>query len=331
VFGNARVEGHTMSKYRRRLPQLCGRPFLTDGGLETTLIFQDGIDLPFFASFDLLKTERGATVIRDYYERYIAIAKRSRTGFVLEGATWRASPDWGEKLGYSRTQLAEANRAAVTLMADLRDEHESAQTQIVISANIGPRGDGYKIEKAMSAAEAEDYHGWQVAIFRDTEADLISAFTINYVEEGIGVARACRKAGMSSVISFTVETDGKLPSGQTIRDAIEQTDRETDNAPTYYMLNCAHPTHFADALRKGEPWVARLRGLRANASTRSHAELDMAPDLDIGDPADLGQRYRALCLQFGHLAVLGGCCGTDHRHIEQISLACVPIGDSVTR
>jgi homocysteine S-methyltransferase len=240
-------------------------------------------------------------------------------------------PDWGEKLGYSRTQLAEANRAAVTLMADLRDEHESAQTQIVISANIGPRGDGYKIEKAMSAAEAEDYHGWQVAIFRDTEADLISAFTINYVEEGIGVARACRKAGMSSVISFTVETDGKLPSGQTIRDAIEQTDRETDNAPTYYMLNCAHPTHFADALRKGEPWVARLRGLRANASTRSHAELDMAPDLDIGDPADLGQRYRALCLQFGHLAVLGGCCGTDHRHIEQISLACVPIGDSVTR
>ena len=216
-------------------------------------------------------------------------------------------------------------------MADLRDEHETAQSPIVISANIGPRGDGYKIEKAMSAAEAEDYHGWQVVIFRDTEADLISAFTINYVEEGIGVARACRKAGMPSVISFTVETDGKLPSGQTIRDAIEQTDRETDNAPAYYMLNCAHPTHFADALRKGGPWVARLRGLRANASTRSHAELDAALDLDIGDPADLGQLYRALRRQFGHLAVLGGCCGTDHRHIEQISLACVPIEGGVAR
>jgi S-methylmethionine-dependent homocysteine/selenocysteine methylase len=160
-----------MSKYRRRLPQLCGRPFLTDGGFETTLIFQNGIDLPFFASFDLLKTERGATVIRDYYERYIAIAKRNRTGFVLEGATWRAGPDWGKKLGYSRAQLAEANRAAVTLMADLRDEHETALSPIVISANIGPRGDGYKLEKAMSAAEAEDYHSWQVVIFRDTEAD----------------------------------------------------------------------------------------------------------------------------------------------------------------
>ncbi len=107
------------------------------------------------------------------------------------------------------------------------------------------------------------------------------------------------------MISFTVETDGRLASGQTIRDAIEQTDRETGNAPAYYMLNCAHPTHFADALRKGEAWTARLRGLRANASMRSHAELDAAPDLDIGDPADLGRRYHALRRQFGHFCVVG--------------------------
>ena len=199
-----------MSKYRRRLPQLSGRPFLTDGGLETTFIFHNGIELPYFASLDLLKSASGTKAIREYYERYIAIAKRNRIGFVLEGATWRASPDWGAKLGYSRAQLTEANCAAVSLMADLRDEHESAQTPIVISANIGPRGDGYKIDNAMSIAEAEDYHGWQVGIFRDTEADLISAFTINYAEEGIGVARACRAAGMPSVISFTVETDGKF-------------------------------------------------------------------------------------------------------------------------
>jgi len=320
-----------MSKYRNALPQLSGGLFLTDGGLETTLIFHDGIELPLFASFNLLKTAKGAAVLRDYYERYIAIAKRNRAGLVLEGATWRASPDWGDKIGYSRAQLAKANRAAVKLMAELRDEHESAQTPMVISANIGPRGDGYKIDKAMTAAEAEDYHGWQVSVFRDTEADLISAFTINYAEEGIGVVRACKHAGMPSVISFTVETDGKLPSGQTIRDAIEQTDRETGNAPAYYMLNCAHPTHFADALRKGEAWTSRLRGLRANASTRSHAELDAAPDLDTGDPADLGRRYSALCRQFGHFSVLGGCCGTDHRHVEQISLACVPVDDGGVR
>ena len=240
-----------MPKYRHRLPQLSGGLFLTDGGLETTLIFHDGIELPYFASFDLLKSAEGTAVIRDYYVRYIAIARRNRTGFVLEGATWRANPDWGEKLGYSRDQLAEANRAAVRLMSELRTEHESAQTPIVISANIGPRGDGYRIDKAMTAAEADDYHGWQVSVFHETEADLVSAFTINYAEEGIGVARACRRAGVPCVISFTVETDGKLPSGQTIRDAIEQTDRETGNAPAYYMLNCAHPTHFADTLRPG--------------------------------------------------------------------------------
>jgi homocysteine S-methyltransferase len=228
-----------MPKYRHRLPQLSGGLFLTDGGLETTLIFHDGIELPYFASFDLLKSAEGTAAIRDYYLRYIAIAKRNRTGFVLEGATWRANPDWGEKLGYSREQLAEANRAAVRLMAELRTEYESAQTPIVISANIGPRGDGYRIDKAMTAAEADDYHGWQVSVFDETEADLVSAFTINYAEEGIGVARACRRAGVPCVISFTVETDGKLPSGQTIRDAIEQTDRETGNAPAYYMLNCA--------------------------------------------------------------------------------------------
>jgi homocysteine S-methyltransferase len=314
-----------MPKYRHQLPQMSGRLFLTDGGLETTLIFHERIELPYFASFDLLRTKLGGARIRAYYERYIAIAKQNRAGFVLEGATWRANPDWAGKLGYSRAELAVANRAAVDLMVALREAHESEQTPIVISANIGPRGDGYKIGNAMTAAEAEEYHGWQVSIFRDTEADLVSAFTINYAEEGIGVARACRKSGIPSVISFTVETDGRLASGQAIGDAIEQTDRETGNAPAYYMLNCAHPAHFAHALRSGEAWTARLRGLRANASMRSHAELDAAPDLDIGDPVDLGHRYRALRERFGHLCVLGGCCGTDHRHIEQILLACAPV------
>jgi homocysteine S-methyltransferase len=314
-----------MPKYRHQLPQLSDRLFLTDGGLETTLIFHEGVELPCFASFDLLKSADGVVRLRDYYERYIAIAKRNGAGFVLEGATWRANPDWARKIGYSPAELAVANRAAVDLMVALRDAHESERTPIVISANIGPRGDGYKIENAMTATEAEDYHGWQVSIFRNTETDLVSAFTMNYAEEAIGVARACRKAGMPSVISFTVETDGRLPSGQTICDAIEQTDSETAKAPAYYMLNCAHPAHFADALREGEPWVARLRGLRANASLRSHAELDAAPDLDVGDSVDLARRYQALRRQFGHLCVLGGCCGTDHRHVEQISLACVPV------
>ena len=314
-----------MSKYRSNLPQLSGKLFLTDAGLETTLIFHQGVDLPHFASFDLIKSEEGRQRIRDYYAGFITMAKRAGVGFVLEGFTWRANPDWAAKLGYSREQLAEANRQATALLDGLRRQHETPQTPIVLSGNIGPRGDGYTIEKAMTAAEAEDYHGEQVQVFRDTAADLVSAFTINYVNEAIGVVRACQKAGMPSGISFPVETDGKLPSGQSLKDAIEQTDRETGNGPAYYMINCAHPTHFANVLKSGEAWIGRIRGVRANASIRSHAELDAAPDLDAGDPVDLGRRYRDLRTRFRHFNVLGGCCGTDHRHIEAICIACVEV------
>ena len=317
-----------MTKYRTKLPQLSDRLFLTDAGMETTLIFHEGLELPHFASFDLLKSEAGVEHIRRYYERYIAMAKRHGLGFIFEGFTWRANLDWGAKLGYSREALAEANRRAIALMADMRREHETAQTPIVLSGNIGPRGDGYKVESAMTVKEAEDYHGFQVGIFRDTAADMVSAFTINYVEEAIGVVRAAKAAEMPVVISFTLETDGKLPTGQSLKDAIVQTDRETGNAVAYYMINCAHPAHFEAELKKGgkskdSAWLKRLRGLRANSSKRSHAELDAAPDLDIGNPVELGGDYRKLRTLLPHLTVLGGCCGTDHRHVEQICASCV--------
>ena len=311
-----------MSKYRNALPQLAGGRFLTDGGLETTLIFHDGLELPHFASFDLLKSEGGREQLRGYMKRYIALAKRAGIGFVLEAVTWRANPDWAEKLGYSREALAKANRDAIALMVGLRRAHESPQTPMVISGNIGPRGDGYKADNRMTPKEAQDYHAFQIEIFRDTEADMVSAFTINYVEEAIGIVRAAKAAGIPSVISFTLETDGKLPSGQGLRDAIEQCDRETGGGPAYYMINCAHPTHFEAELKKGGEWTRRLRGLRANSSKRSHAELDTSPDLDIGNPVELGDDYRRLGALLPHLTVLGGCCGTDHRHVEQICAAC---------
>ena len=313
-----------MSKYRNNLPQLSGGLFLTDGGLETTLIFHEGIELPYFASFDLLNSEDGVARIRAYYERYIQLAKAAGAGFVLEGATWRANPDWAAKLSYSGEDLARVNRRAVDLMVSLRRAHETAQTPMVISGNIGPRGDGYQVASKMTAREAQDYHRFQVHVFADTEADMVSAFTINYVEESIGITRAAKAAQIPVVISFTLETDGKLPSGQSLREAIEQTDRETQSAPAYYMINCAHPTHFMQELKQGGAWRERIRGLRANSSKRSHAELDAAPDLDIGNPVELGQEYRDLRALLPNLGVLGGCCGTDHRHVEQICTACVP-------
>lgn len=313
------------AKYRDRLPQRASQVFLTDGGMETTLIYHDGIDLPCFAAFTLLKTPDGIARTRGYYARYAAMAKNAGLGFVLETPTWRANADWGAKLGYSRDALAAANRQAVALMADLRAEFETARSPMVISGNIGPRGDGYDPQRIMSVQEAHDYHGEQIAVFASTAADMVSAFTMNYVNEATGIALAAKQAGMPAVISFTVETDGKLPTGETIKDAITAVDAASGASPVYYMINCAHPTHFRDALKSGESWVERIGGLRANASRRSHAELDVATELDAGDPREFGKLHAELRRLLPRATVLGGCCGTDHRHVEQISLVCEAI------
>jgi homocysteine S-methyltransferase len=210
-------------------------------------------------------------------------------------------------------------------MVELREQFETPRSPMVISGNIGPRGDGYVPGQMMSARAAEDYHSEQIGVFRDTEADFVSAFTLNYASEAIGVARAAAAAGMPAVISFTVETDGRLPTGQSLKDAIAEVDAESGIQPAYYMINCSHPTHFADTLASGGGWVKRLRGLRANASKCSHAELEAMTELDTGDPVDFGRHYANLRDRFHHITVLGGCCGTDHRHIEQIAFACEPV------
>ena len=314
-----------MAKYRHDLPQLGDTIFLTDSGLETTLIFHDGMELPHFASFALLKTPDGRKRLRDYYELHAGMAVRGRLGFVLEGVTWRASPDWGAKLGYDATALEQANRDAVELMLEVRRDLETPTSPMVISGNLGPRGDGYDPGRLMTADEAEAYHGPQIATFADTEADMVAAFTMTNVPEAVGIVRAARRAGIPVAISFTLETDSRLPTGQTLKQAIEATDAETGAAAAYFMINCAHPTHFADALKADEAWTRRIRGLRANASTRSHAELDASPDLDAGNPVELGEQYRDLRRQFGRITVLGGCCGTDYRHVHQIARWCTPV------
>ena len=310
-----------MAKYRHHLPQLNGDLFLTDGGIETTLIFHAGLDLPFFAAFHLLKDEQGVAALRQYFASHAAIARQYGVGFILESATWRASSDWGNKLGYSRQALDEANRKAIALLHELRLELETDRVPMVISGCVGPRGDGYDPGVIMSPEKAEAYHAAQIGTFAATEADLVTAITMTNTNEAIGVTRAARTSGMPVVISFTVETDGKLPTGQPLPEAIQEVDAATGRAPAYYMINCAHPSHF-EAVLDGQAWMARLRGIRANASKRSHAELDAAPDLDASDPVELGQQYSDLRTRFSQINVLGGCCGTDHRHIEHIGAAC---------
>jgi S-methylmethionine-dependent homocysteine/selenocysteine methylase len=311
-----------MSKHRMHLPQLDGRLFLTDGGIETTLIFHDGFELPYFAAFHLLRTPDGRAALKAYYERYLAIAKSDGIGFVLESPTWRASADWGNKLGYSPAELDAANRESIALMSELRAAHESETMPIVISGCVGPRGDGYDPGQVMSPKEAASYHADQVRVFAAAGTDMVTAITMTNANEAIGITRAAQSHDMAVAISFTLETDGRLPTGQALGEAIMQVDSATGSGPVYYMINCAHPTHFDRKLEKAGKWIGRLAGLRCNASKRSHQELNDAPDLDAGNPHELGSEYASLLSRFPQINVVGGCCGTDHRHLQEIAKAC---------
>jgi S-methylmethionine-dependent homocysteine/selenocysteine methylase len=294
---------------------------LSDGGLETTLIFRRGVDLPHFAAFGLLADEPGREHLRRYFAPYLALARERGMGFVLDTPTWRANPDWGERLGYSREDLAGANRAAVQFARELRAAESDTGDAVIVNGVVGPRGDGYVPGAQMSADEAREYHAGQAQAFADAGAEMVSAITMTYPEEAIGIVEAAQDAGLPVAVSFTVETDGRLPAGQALGEAIEQVDAETAGATAYFMINCAHPTHFAGALEAGAPWLERIGGIRANASALSHAELDAAEALDDGDPADLAARYAELRARLPALRVVGGCCGTDERHIGAISAA----------
>ncbi len=317
-----------MTRYRTGLPQLSGDPFLTDGGIETTLIFHEGIDLPHFAAFTLLSHDAGRSALRRYFRPYLDLAFQHDAGLILESPTWRANPDWAQRLGYTCREFAQANRDAVALLAAIRGGMRHDQP-VVVSGCVGPRGDGYVPTSAMTCAEAAEYHREQIGVFAATDADMVCAMTINYAVEAIGVARAAADFRIPVAISFTVETDGALPSGQPLADAIRQVDNATGGYPSYYMINCAHPAHFARALRAAGPWD-RIRGLRANASHKSHAELNESVELDLGSPAELADLYASLrATVLPRLNIFGGCCGTDHRHVGAIAASCIPLFQTI--
>ena len=290
---------------------------LTDGGLETTLVFKEGVDLPDFAAFPLLTTDDGRETLRRYYRAYADVARRLGVGIVLDTPTWRASADWGARLGFDASALAKVNITAVELLGEIRAEY-APDTDVAVSGNLGPRGDGYDVGTRMTIDEAERYHRPQLAAFAAGGADLATVLTMTYADEAIGVARAAARESIPAVVSFTVETDGTLPSGEPLGDAIEAVDAATDGYPLHFGINCAHPDHFASVLSAGDGWPARIGLLRANASRMSHAELDSATTLDDGDPDDLAAGHVALSRHLPGLAVVGGCCGTDDRHVEAI-------------
>lgn len=311
------------AKYRNALPQLGNDLFVTDGGLETVLLFQRGIDLPLFAAFPLLDTQEGTRKLVEYYKDYLDIALRNRAGLILDTATWRASTGWGEQLGYSPDDIRRLNQHAVEVLQTIRGVYENPDSPMVINGAIGPQDDGYNPSALLDADEAQAYHRHQVHAFADSSADMVTAVTMTYVDEAVGIARAARNAGLPAAISFTVETDGNLPDGTPLADAIHAVDAATDGSPCYYMINCAHPDHFSHVLGAAGSWKDRVYGVRANASRKSHAELDEATELDEGNPVEFGELYAELRRALPALRIVGGCCGTDHRHVGS---ACTALG-----
>jgi S-methylmethionine-dependent homocysteine/selenocysteine methylase len=296
--------------------------FIGDGGLETTMIFERGIELPEFASFVLLDDERGRAALRAYYEEYLDLAVAHGVGFTLDTPTWRASANWGERLGRPAAAIADLNREAVAFALALREER-GREAPIAVCGAIGPEGDAYRPDRYLAPDEAAAYHAPQIETLHAAGVDMVSAYTLSYVDEAIGIARAAAAAGVPASISFTVETDGRLPDGVPLAEAVERLDAETGGSAAYVMVNCAHPSHFAGELEAGGAWVERVVGIRANASRRSHAELDSSPDLDSGDPIELAREYGALATALPSLSVFGGCCGTDAAHVAAICAACL--------
>lgn len=304
-----------MILYRDSFPPTNADLFLAYVGMETDLIFNQGVDLPGFASYPLLKTTEGRKLLKGYLEDLIALGKETHSGVVLESPTWVANRDRGAAIGYEFGELEQLNQDAIAMMATVRSESDHAP--IIISANIGPRDDAYAPEAQMNADEAESYHSEQVSALADTDVDVISGYTLAYPSEAIGMVRAARRFKLPVVISFTVETDGRLPTGASLEDAISEVDAATDGYAAYYMINCAHPEHFSGVLEDA-PWMQRVGGIIANASRCSHAELDEAEELDDGNPTELGKQLSDIRRRFPQIRVLGGCCGTDMRHMKQI-------------
>jgi S-methylmethionine-dependent homocysteine/selenocysteine methylase len=309
-----------MAIHRSNFQNIGTDLFLVYVGMETDLLFNRGIDLPGFASYPLLETDTGRALLKEYFAEMIALGREKGVGIILESPTWVANRDRGAAIGYAPEKIMQMNQQAVALMSEVRSGEGDVPT--VISANIGPRDDAYAPSEQMSSDEAERYHSEQISALAETDVDVVSGYTLAYSAEAIGIVRAARRFGLPVVIAFTVETDGRLPTGATLETAITEVDEATEGYTAYFMINCAHPDHFEQVLTD-EPWMQRVKGIVANASRCSHDELDEAEQLDDGDPIELGNQLSQIRRRFPHICVLGGCCGTDMRHMEQIAEASI--------
>ena len=295
------------------------RPFLTDGGFETWLFFQKGFEAPQFAAIVLMDDDEARQAMRSYFDGFLTMAASARTGFVLDTNTWRGCTRWGPELNKSASEMLRLTMDAVSFAKEVRADWHSRVSPILLNGVVGPAGDGYAPSEVPEAGPARNIHQPQIDCLARAGVDMVSAITMTNTSEAIGITQAAIDVDLPVVVSFTVETDGRLPTGEPLGEAIDRVDAATGSAPIYYMVNCAHPDHFLDAIETGADWVGRIGGVRANASRLSHAELDVAESLDDGDPEEFGALHSELVDLLPNLRVVGGCCGTDHRHVGCVS------------
>ncbi|MBS9718305.1 homocysteine S-methyltransferase family protein [Pseudohalocynthiibacter aestuariivivens] len=309
-----------MTRPSPTLPHETHKLYLTDGGTETWLMYKRGFDLPEFSAFHLLNDATATKALRSYYRAFADIAKIRNTGFIFDSLTYRASRDWGHLLGYTDKSLAEMNRRCLSLYQEVAEEAGLNAEDTVYSGCIGPKGDAYQQNKTLTSKGSADYHAEQIETFKDAGFNIVTALTLNSTQEAIGIAQAAKSSGLPSVISFTLEKNRRLRSGETLGEAINLVDDATGNAPAYYMINCSHPSDFGPALAQ-KKWSKRIRGIRANASSLDHGTLCQLGHLDEGNPDELAHQYSDLKMNYPHMNVFGGCCGTDYTHMEKICKA----------
>lgn len=300
-------------------PRLENKFYLTAGGTETEILYKWGYELPEFAMFTLLDDEEANECVRNMYRRYFEVAAKNNTGLVIEGHDYRASPDWAGKLGISLENLAEIQHRIINFLTDLKTEFDGKVSDVVITGGIGPRGDAYGTGGNISEAEAEDYHSVQLSTLKDTDADMAVALTFNNIPEAVGIVRAATKIGIPIGISLTLNTESRLSSGPSLREAIEAIDENTDEGAAWYGTNCSHPLEFEPAISEEGAWRQRLRLIRPNAAKMEKISLCKLGHLEDGDPIELGAQMGDVASRFPSVDIIGGCCGTDERHLNEIA------------
>lgn len=295
-----------------------GRFYLSEGGTETEFMYKHGFELPHFAIFPLLDNPDAVSKLREMFRSYLDVAAKHEVCALMGGLDYRASPDWGELLGYSPAGLADANMQSIEFLREIAGEYSSQIPETLIQGLIGPRGDAYERNETITENEAEDYHAVQLETLKEADVDLALAITFNNIPESVGVARAAAKIGIPLGISLSLDSSSKLNSGQSLSEAITMIDKATDQSPEFYSINCSHPLEFEPAIEPGD-WVNRIRGVRPNASKMDKMALCQLGHLEEGDPVELGVLCGDLARRYPHMDIWGGCCGTWDKHLNEIA------------